>query len=326
MRLSIIFVFAFVIVLGFITFMLTYTVRFTEVGVVTTFGSASETNIVRDAGLKWRLPYPIQGVTKYDTRVRLLQARSETQQTADNRQVVVEAFVTWRVTDPLKFYQSFGNSGPEPRDHYRAAERLIENQLRSGMSEISAYRFDELFSATDSKLGELESVLLERLHHVSGSDRGVDDFGVEAVFVGINRIVLPQETTGAVFDRMKAQRDRLAAEAKSKGEALAQTIINDADSAAARIRAFAKQRAEEIRVRGEIEAARYYAQLNEEKSLAIFIDQLEFMKSLLGKRATLVLSTNQMGLGIFSPDALSNLDETGVPAFDPQAAVEGANK
>jgi modulator of FtsH protease HflC len=326
MRLSIIFVFAVVIVLGFITFMLTYTVRFTEVGVVTTFGSASEDNIVRDAGLKWRLPYPIQGVTKYDTRVRLLQARSETQQTADNRQVVVEAFVTWRVTDPLKFYQSFGNSGPESRDHYRAAERLIENQLRSGMSEISAYRFDELFSTTDSKLGELESVLLDRLHRVDGSDRGVDDFGVEAVFVGINRIVLPQETTGAVFDRMKAQRDRLAAEAKSKGEALAQTIINDADSAAARIRAFAKQRAEEIRVRGELEAARYYAQLNEEKSLAIFIDQLEFMKSLLGKRATLVLSTNQMGLGIFSPDALSNLDEAGVPAFDPQAAVEGANK
>jgi modulator of FtsH protease HflC len=326
MRLSIIFIFAVVIVLGFITFMLTYTVRFTEVGVVTTFGSASEDNIVRDAGLKWRLPYPIQGVTKYDTRVRLLQARSETQQTADNRQVVVEAFVTWRVTDPLKFYQSFGNSGPESRDHYRAAERLIENQLRSGMSEISAYRFDELFSATDSKLGELESVLLDRLHRVDGSDRGVDDFGVEAVFVGINRIVLPQETTGAVFDRMKAQRDRLAAEAKSKGEALAQTIINDADSAAARIRAFAKQRAEEIRVRGELEAARYYAELNEEKSLAIFIDQLEFMKSLLGKRATLVLSTNQMGLGIFSPDALSNLDEAGVPAFDPQAAVEGANK
>lgn len=326
MRLSIILVFAVVIVLGFITFMLTYTIRFTEVGVVTTFGSASDKNIVRDAGLKWRLPYPIQGVTKYDTRVRLLQTRSETQQTADNRQVVVEAFVTWRVTDPLKFYQSFGNAGPEARDHYRAAERMIENQLRSAMSEISAYRFDELFSTKNSKLAELESVLLDRLQRVGGGEQGVDDYGVEAVLVGINRIVLPQDTTAAVFDRMKAQRDRLAAEAKSKGEAFAQTIMNDADSAAARIRAFAKQRAEEIRVKGELEAAHYYAQLNEEKNLAIFIDQLEFMKSLLGKRATLILSTNQMGLGIFSPDALSHLDADGVPAFVPTATAEGANK
>ena len=318
MRFSLVFVFAVIIVLGFVGFMLTYTVRFTEVGVVTTFGSANEDSVVRDAGLKWRAPYPIQKVTTYDTRVRLLETRSETLQTADNRQIIAEAFVTWRVSDPLRFFQRFGGAGADARDHYRAAERTIENLLRSAMAEASAYTFDDLFSTGGSRLADLEDRVLQRLRTAGQGGGGLSDFGTEAVFVGINRIVLPADTTEAVFARMKAQRERLAAEAQSRGEAVALTIMNDADSAAARIRAFAQQRAEQIRVQGELEAARYIETLAQAKNLAIFLDQLEFMKSLLGRRATLVLSTDQMGLGVFSPEALNRrVDSDGVPLFNP---------
>lgn len=326
MRFSLVLVFAAIIVLGFVAFMVTFTVRFTEVGVKTTFGSATADDVVTEPGLHWRVPYPVNKVTTYDTRVRLLQTRSETQQTADNRQVIAEAFVTWRVSDPLKFFQRFSTAGSESRDHYRAAERTIENLLRSAMSEVSAYRFDQLFSPTDSKLSELESAVLNRLKVAGDNGRGLSEYGIEPVFVGVNRLVLPAETTEAVFARMKAQRDRLAAEAQSRGESVALTIINDAESAAARIRAFAQQLAEQIRVQGEIEAARYFEQLNQAKELAIFIDQLEFMRALLGKRATLVLSTDQMGLGVFSPDALSTTGPSGVPPFNPQSVAGGENE
>lgn len=326
MKFSLVFVFAGVIILSFITFMLTYTVRFTEVGVVTTFGSANENDVVRQAGLKWRAPYPVQKVIKYDTRVRLLRAISETQQTADNRQVIAEAFVTWRVSDPLKFFQRFGGAGAEARDHYRAAQRAIGPLLRSAMSELSRYRFDELFSTEGSKLPELENAVLNRLRNAGVTGQGLSDYGIDAVFVGINRIVLPAETTSAVFAQMKAQRDRLAAEAKSRGEAIATTIVNDADSAAARIRAFAKQRAEQIRVQGEIEAARYYKELNQEKDLAMFLDQIEFMKKLYSKHTTLILSTDQMGLGVFNPDALSKVNEHGVPVFEAARPTENGDQ
>lgn len=326
MRFSLVFVFAMVIVLGFVAFMLTYTVRFTEVGVVTTFGSANESDIQRDPGLKWRLPYPVQKVTKYDTRVRLLRTRSETQQTADSRQIIAESFVTWRVSDPLKFFQRFSTAGSDARDHYQYAERTIENLLRSAMSEISAYTFDELFAPRGSKIAQLEVDVLARLQESGGAERGLAEYGIEPVFVGINRLVLPGETTEAVFARMKAQRERLAAEAKSRGEAAALTIINDAESAAARIRAFAQQRAQQIRVQGEIEAARYFAQLDQAKELAIFIDQLELMRSLLSKRATLILSTDQLGLGVFDPDALSRVGESGVPPFNPKTIAKEGNE
>lgn len=326
MRFSLVLVFAAIIVLGFVGFMLTYTIRFTEVGVMTTFGSAGEDDVKRQAGLNWRLPYPVHKVTKYDTRVRLLQTRSETQQTADNRQIIAEAFVAWRVSDPLKFFQRFSTAGSDARDHYRAAERTIENLLRSAMSEVSAYRFDDLFAQTGSKLSELEADVLNRLRVAGDNGRGLSEYGVEPVFVGVNRMVLPSETTEAVFARMKAQRDRLAAEAQSRGESVALTIINDADSAAARIRAFSQQLAEQIRVQGEIEAARYYEQLNQAKELAIFIDQLEFMKALLGKRATLLLSTDQMGLNVFNPDVLSTVGPSGVPPFSPPSLAEGGDQ
>jgi len=326
-RFSLLLVFAAVIVLGFVGFMLTYTVRFTEVGVVTTFGSASEESVIRDAGLKWRAPYPVQKVTKYDTRVRVLNTRSETLQTADNRQIVAQAFVAWRVSDPLRFFQRFGGAGADARDHYRAAERDIEDLLRSAMAAVSGYTFNDLFSEGDSRLADLEGELLERLRGGDEGARRLTDLGVEAEFVGISQIVLPAETTEAVFARMKAQRERLAAEAKSEGEALAQTIINDADSAAARIRAFAKQRAEQIRVQGEVEAAQYIATLNQAKNLAVFLDQLDFMKQLLGRNTTLVLSTSMPGLGIFRPDALAqeNTDADGVPLFaTPEAPTVAA--
>lgn len=321
MRFSLVFVFAAVIILGFLTFMLTYTVRFTEVAVVTTFGSAGEDDVIRDAGMKWRMPYPINKVTKYDTRARLIQTSSETQQTADNLQVVAGVFAAWRVSDPLRFFQRFGVAGSDARDHYRAAERTIEQLLRSAMSEISAYRFDELFTTSGSKLEQFETAVLNRLRSADEPGRGLAEYyGIDATSVGVNRLVLPSETTEAVFARMKAQRVRLASVARSQGEAAALTIINDAYSASDRIRAFAQQRAEQIRVQGELEAARYYEQLNQEKDLAIFIDQLDFMKSLYGKRSTLVLSTDQMGLSIFSPDALTHTNANGVPLFSPSGA------
>src|SRR5262245_35688907 len=101
---------------------MTYTVRFTETAVLTTFGKASEADVIKEPGLGLKATDPIQSVTKYDKRVRLLTVKLETQQTADSKQVIVEGFCTWRVDDPLKFFQSFSNAGDRADEHYRKAE------------------------------------------------------------------------------------------------------------------------------------------------------------------------------------------------------------
>lgn len=308
MRSRFIFIFTTLIIVGFATFMITYTVRFTESAVVTTFGQAAEQNVVTEPGVNLRWPYPVQRVTKYDTRSRFLQTRGETHQTADDRQIIVEAFLTWRVSDPLKFYRRFSNAGVGARDHYRAARNALEPLLRSAMSEVSRYRLDELFTDSEegSKLGELEQRIERELVRAEADEEvsRLSDYGVELTTLGINRIVLPEETTGEVFARMKATRERLAAEARSRGEIEAKTIKDNAESAAARIRAFAENRAEQIRVQGDTEASQWYEVLGQEPELAVFLEELEFMKRLYGRRATLLLPAEGPGLGLFDPQAL----------------------
>lgn len=311
------------IVLGFVLFMVTFSVRFTEAAVVTTFGKATESAVKNqdgdEAGLYFKWPYPVQSVTKYDRRVRILESRSETQLTADERQIIVEAFMTWRVTDPLTFYQRFSNAGPESRDHYNSAQRSLDALLRSSMAEVARFRMSELFASGpgQSRLSELESSVLDRLRRSDAGQEGrLSDFGVEVEMVGIRRIVLPEETTRDVYERMKATRDKLAAEARAQGDAIASTITNEAESQAERILAFARRLAAEIRNKGDLEAARWLEQLEEAPELAVFLQNVELIKEGFGKQVTLVVPTNFPGMQLLDPSNLLDAAQGRLPTFD----------
>ncbi|MEC9372201.1 MAG: SPFH domain-containing protein [Planctomycetota bacterium] len=311
---------AILIAVGFLFFALTRTVSFHEAAVLSRLGSASEANVRTEPGLMFRMPAPFDTVTVYDTRARLLQMKSETQQTADNRQIVVEAFLTWRVSDPLRFYQRFSGQGDDEASHFSAAARSLQSQFRAAMSEVSTYRLTDLFTTQlgASKLPELEQRVMARLRERSGEGVGLEDWGIEPMLVGINRIVLPQETTKDVFERMKATQNRIARATESSGAATAATIINEAEADAARIRAFAERRAEEIRVRGDREATPFLAQLAEDEALAVFLEQIDFLRSMYGKNATLLLSTDLRGMSVFHPNVLDRLGDNGLPKFSPE--------
>ena len=100
MKNSVLMIVAGLVLLALLSFSMAFTVRFTESAVKTTFGSAGSDDVITEPGLRFKFPYPIQSVTRYDTRLRVLQIKLEQVQTADNRQVAVEAYCTWRVKDP----------------------------------------------------------------------------------------------------------------------------------------------------------------------------------------------------------------------------------
>jgi len=288
-------------------FTFSYTVRFTESAVVTTFGRAGDGAIQTEPGLKFKWPYPIQSVTKYDRRLRLLQTRSATQQTADDSQIVVEAFATWRVSDPLVFFQRFSNAGQRSVDHFRQAEDILRARLTSALGEASKFSLNDLFTdeAGGSRLPELEALVFSALATGEDGARVLDDYGVEVTTVGINRVELPGDTTTKVIERMGANRDRLAQELESQGTARATAILAQAEADAQKIRTFAERRAAEIRARGEFEAQEYLAQQNSNAELAVFLQNLELMKDAMAKRFTLVMSMNDYGFGLFSPETVS---------------------
>lgn len=309
---------AVLVLVALVSRMVTYSLRFTEVAVVTTFGEAGENSTITEPGLHFKAPYPIQAVTRYDTRVRFMQTRSETQQTADDRQIVVESFALWRVRDPLAFFQRFSNAGEREADHYRRAEEILKSALRSALSETSRYRMEDLFTSQgNSKLPELEArVLAAMTGSVAGQTIGqsLETAGITVEAIGINRVVLPEETTTAVFDRMAADRDRLVKEIESQGTSSADAIRSSADAKAETIRAFAYAKAEEIRTQGDIEASKYLELMNVNPDLAIFLRNIEFISTVLSKRITLVLPTNLPGIGLFSPDALDKTPSGSIPS------------
>lgn len=295
------------LVAALLLFSSTSIVRFTEVGVKTTFGKAGEGALLNTPGLKWKLPYPIQTITKYDRRIRLIEAQSETQQTSDNFQIIVQAYMSYRVSDPLEFFRAFSNAGTRSADHFRSAEDdVMRDLLRSALGETSKFAMDDLFAVGESvsQLAELEERVTKQLTEGGESGKALADYGIEIVSVGIDRIILPEETTDSVIKRMGAVRDRLAEAYESEGRSRAQAIEAEASSNADKILAFAHRRADEILARGEAEAAPYLAEQNINPDLAIFIQNVNLMKDAMAKKFTLIFSTSDFGMQLFDPDIL----------------------
>jgi membrane protease subunit HflC len=277
-----------VVVAGLLAvYMLTYQVRYDQVAVVTTFDKASEASVERTPGLKMKWPWPVQKVTRYTTRVRLLEHQLEQLQTRDGKSLGVRAYVAWRVTDPLRFFV-------ELEDVEAAEKRLMPLLSEQVSAAVGAYRMDQLVNvdAGEVALSDLEA---GALRVVRGQLEALD-WGIEVEHLGVRRLVLPSESTAKVFETMRKSRERMAANARSLGKAQAATIRSEARSAQKRILAFAERSAQTIRAQGDQEAARYYSVFKRDESLAIFLRKVEALRKILPHHTTFVLDADQLSL------------------------------
>ncbi|MFP4145185.1 MAG: SPFH domain-containing protein [Phycisphaeraceae bacterium] len=264
---------------------------------------ATEGSLKTEAGLYFRWPWPVQEVTTYSRKVKLLEQQLEEVQVADGSVVVVKTYLAWRITDPYAFFSSLGNE--------REAEKKLSPMMReitSGM--ISSYRFDELVSRDpdELKLTEIEQKAAEQLQ--GRLDQIRPSYGIEVGQVGIRRVLLPEETTSVVFDRMRQTRERMAENARAAGRSRAGTIRSEAETARERIMAFARRRAQAIMAEGDREAASYYAAFRDdpdtpqnEAELAGFLRQIEALKRIASHNTTFVLDAQSLSvLDLLGPE------------------------
>jgi len=269
----------------FAAHLVTYTVSYDETVVVTTFGRATAASVRNadgaGAGLYLRWPWPIQSVIRFDRRLAVLEDRLEQQETSDKQVVILKAYLTWRVADPLTFYRMFRNAD-------RASAFLLE-RLRSSKAELGAFAFDDLTNPDPSKvrLGEVGEAILARLRH----ELEAHESGIEIHTAGIHRLLLPENITKAVFARMKQTRQRFAQNARSEGAAVAQSITAKTDSDKRRILAFAERMAQRLRAEGDAAAARYYREYSKSPEFAIFLRKLDALKVSLEKNTSYILDT-----------------------------------
>jgi membrane protease subunit HflC len=256
-----------------------YTVDAREVAVVTLFGKPVAT--VTEPGLRLRAPWPIHEVVRFDSRSQLLSVEPAEVLTRDKKNLVVEAFVLWRVADPERFLEAVGT--PEAAE--TQLSDLVVSRIAAGLGQRD---FKELMAVGSDTSAMLPAELAAGVAAV-----GRERLGVEVLDVRLRHLGLPLQNEQSIYARMRAERSRIANAYRSEGQEKAVVIRAEADREAAEILAGAQREAAQIRAKAEGNAARVYAQAySKDPEFYRFIRRLEAYEQILDKDTTLVLQSD----------------------------------
>jgi membrane protease subunit HflC len=227
-------------------------------------------------GIHFKAPF-VNKVRQFDKRVLTLDGPPERFLTVNKKNLLVDYFAKWQITDPLKFYRATG--GSEDTARARLGE-IVKNELRA---QLGSRTVQQVVTAQRSEL-------MHKLR--KEADNATNAFGVKVVDVRIKRIDLPTEVSGAVFDRMRSERAQAARRYRAEGSKLADQIRAKADKQHTIILANARQKAEQIRGKGDASASAIYAAAyKKDPEFYTFYRSLRaYRETLGGSKSMLVLS------------------------------------
>lgn len=194
-------------------------------------------------GLHFKIPF-MQSVRRFDARVQELDNPTENFLTAEKKNVEVDSFVKWRIADPVQYYRA------------TAGQSLVAADRLSGI--INSGLRGQFGSRTIQQAVNTDRIVMMQALEDEAAEK-VKELGVEIVDVRIKSINLPREVSDSVYDRMRAERTRVAADLRAKGAEEAEKIRANADRDAQVTVADAYRDAEKIRGEGDAKAADIYA-------------------------------------------------------------------
>ncbi len=221
-----------VLVTGLVAYGTLFTVDEREQAIVMQFGEPKR--VIPEPGLAWKIPL-IQNVQYYEKRVLNLDPPAENILLSDQKRLIVDVFARYKITDPLLFFQTVRTEGV-------ARQRLggiINGRLREVLGN------ETLSSVLSDERTRILASIRENV------DRETQRFGIALVDVRIRRGDLPDETRDSVYDRMRSEREREAAEFRAQGFEQSERIKSAADREAIVIAAEAKRESEILRGQGE---------------------------------------------------------------------------
>ena len=230
-----------------------------------------------DPGLKAKVPF-LENVILLDKRNLPLEADKEEVISANQERLVVDAFLRYRISDPLQFYRTL-------RDERTAAdrlERLVNSSLREVLGSVSS---------NDIIAGQRAALMLKTKNDVTTRARQ-SRLGIEVIDVRIKRADLPAANQQAVFRRMQTARQQEAAQIRAVGEQQKREIIAGADREVTVTLATATQTAEKVRGDGDAKrAALFNGSYGKDPSFAAFWRAMRAYDVSLGQGdTTMVLS------------------------------------
>lgn len=202
--------------------------------------------VISEPGLHFKLPPPFQNILFLDKRILTLDTPDADRFiTSEKKNILVDAFVKWRIVDPKLYFVSFGG------DERRLQDRMSQIVKAALNEEITKRTVREVISGERGKvMAAIQSKVLIESKQI----------GIEIIDVRLKRVDYVEQINDSVYDRMKSERARVANELRSTGAAESEKIRADADRQRTVILAGAYKEAESVRGEGDAKASQIYAE------------------------------------------------------------------
>ena len=266
-----------VALIAFVTYSSVFVVDERQKALVLQFGQVAD--VKEEPGLAFKLPF-IQQVVRYDDRILSLDTMPLEVTPLDDRRLVVDAFARYRIINVVQFRQAVGTGG------IVTAESRLERILNAALREV-------LGSVTSNAV--LSTDRIELMTRITESAKTESKgLGVEIVDVRIKRADLPTQNLAATFRRMQAERERMAADERARGQEAAQIVRAEADRKAVETVSEAKKEAEIIRGTADALTTKIFADAfgRDPEFYAFTRSLIAYEESMTGSNTTMVISPN----------------------------------
>jgi membrane protease subunit HflC len=278
-----------------------YVVQEPQQVILTQFGKPVGDPVVTP-GLKIKLPF-IQKVHRFEKRFLEWDGDPNQLPTRDKRFIWVDTYARWRITDPLLYFQRLRDE----RGAYTRLDDILDGEIRNAIAKYDVVEVvrtsnreaqrAEAEAADETPLEEIRFGRSEiRLEVLANAQARTADLGIEILDVEIKRINYVAEVQRKVYERMIAERQRIADRFRSEGQGEAFRIRGEKDRELLRIRSEAYRKAQEIKGEADAEATRIYAAAYDRsadtRSFYEFLRTMEAYRQVVNEESSLVLSTD----------------------------------
>jgi membrane protease subunit HflC len=267
----------------------TFTVKEGFSVIISRFGKIVD--VYTEAGLHFKLPWPVDKVITYDTRNQYMDSGYNETLTNDKINIILQTYIVWRISDIIKFYTSIGD--------YNTAQRHLNDLAATAKNSVLGnYRLSSLVSTNieEIKIDEICEAIEKKT-----AQSALANYGIEIQTLKIKRLALPNANIKSVFSQMIADRQKYVSQYVAEGERDSAIIMAEADARASEIFAQGKLEASEIDAETERIIAGIYGEAYDRNSrLFVFLKKLIALENSVNSDTTIIMRANESPFDIIT--------------------------
>lgn len=267
----------------------TFTVREGTAAIVSRFGRI--VNVYTEAGLRFRLPWPIDRIIVYDTRNRYMDSGLNETMTNEQINIILQSYLVWNIQDAQRFHISVGD--------YAAAQRHLNGIVANTKNGVMGnFTLSNLVSTNpdDIMLDEIRRIIEEQV-----AEAALSNFGIAVEALRFRRLALPYTNVLSVFEQMIADRQRYVSRYLSEGERDAAIIISEAEARAAEIIAQGRLEASIIEAETERRVTEIFGEAYDRNpQLFVFLKNLIALENSVNPDTTIIMRASESPFNVIT--------------------------